>query len=64
MNNVINTLIDSSIFALPKCLSCKYLTDDQGESLLCKAFPTGIPDSALWEPKDSECNNGVLFEEE
>jgi len=64
MNNTIKNLTNSSLFALPKCLFCKHLLADQGESLVCEAFPTGIPDTALWEHKDLKCNNNIQFEEE
>ena len=64
MNKTINTLTSSTLFALPKCLSCKHLLADQGESLVCKAFPDGIPDTALWEPKEITCSNSIYFEEE
>lgn len=64
MNNTIKNLTSSSLFALPKCLSCKHLLADQGEYLVCEAFPTGIPDIALWKTKDTKCNNGLQFEEE
>ena len=64
MHNTIKNLTSSSLFALPKCLSCIHLLADQGESLVCEAFPTGIPDTALWEAKDSKCNDGLQFEEE
>ena len=63
MNNTIENLTNSSLFALPKCLSCKHLLEDQSESLICEAFPTGIPDTALWKTKDSKCNDALQFEE-
>lgn len=64
MNKTLNNLTSSTPFALPKCLTCKHLLADQGEALICEAFPEGIPDTALWEHKDFKCNNGIYFEEE
>ena len=64
MNNTINNLTSTMLFALPKCLSCKHLLADEGEALGCRAVPEGIPDESVWENKNVTCNNNICFEEE
>lgn len=51
-------------FNLPKCLFCRNFQSDANDSFACKAFPNGIPDTAIWEDKDEECNNGIKFEKD
>lgn len=49
---------------IPKCMTCKkfYDSEDENEELKCEAFPDGIPDDALWDDIEKECNDGVYYE--
>lgn len=48
---------------LPKCEFCKkYKVREKKD--VCEAFPSGIPESVMWEPEEKECNNGIKFEDE
>lgn len=58
-------LLGGDRFTLPKCVFCKNFIDgEDGDGMVCEAFPKGIPDNVLWEPEEKECNNGIKFEED
>lgn len=59
--SVLDKFIDMFVTTLPKCDFCKWCAED---GYTCKAFPDGIPNDVLGDPKENECNNGIFFEPE
>ncbi len=51
--------------SLPKCDFCKHFREETKEKAYCDAFPDGIPeDKNIFDyDDDSECANGIKFED-
>lgn len=63
-NSFVDTLLlGGDEFTLPKCMTCKNLINDgNNDTVMCNAFPEGIPEHVMWESEDKKCNNGIKFE--
>ena len=50
---------------VPKCMFCNHFIDNDDVNALptCKAFPNGIPQDKMWESEETDCNNGIKYEE-